>query len=183
MILSGIVNLINKNMFKKILSITLLAMALTISANAQGWTHSVTEADELTGEKGHESDMYTDVNGNGFVMWSDESENFRVFSGSSIFDFVGDYRTVMATIGYYDTNNKLIEKNDIQLLVSDGRATQAEPNMIPMIRPFPNKKRVKMLLDYLQNKQGYVRIIAPLYGTNGKFDIKIPCINNPKAAE
>ncbi len=170
-------------MLKKIFSAAVIVCTFAFNAQAQKWEHFVTEADELIGEAGHESDMYTDENGNGFVMWSDESENFRVFSGSSIFDFVGDYRTVMATIGYYDTNNKLIEKNDIQLLVSDGRATQAEPNMIPMIRPFPNKKRVKMLLDYVQNKQGYVRIIAPLYGTNAKFDIKIPCLKNPKPTE
>lgn len=170
-------------MFKKILSVALLAFVFATSANAQRWEHSVTEADELIGEKGHESDVYTDENGNVFVMWSDESENFRVISGTAIFNFFGDIRSVMATIGYYDLNNKLIEKNDIQLLVSEGQATQAEPNMVPMIRPLPNKKRVKMLLDYVQNKQGYVRILAPLYGTNAKFDIKVPCLKNPQPTE
>lgn len=170
-------------MLKKIFSAAVIVCTFAFNAQAQKWEHFVTEADELIGEAGHESDMYTDETGNVFVMWSDESENFRVISGTSIFNFVGDIRSVMATIGYYDMNNKLIEKNDIQLLVSEGQANQAEPNMIPMIRPFPNKKRVKMLLDYVQNKQGYVRIIAPLYGTNGKFDIKIPCLKNPKPTE
>lgn len=170
-------------MSKKILFVALIAFVFSATANAQKWEHFVTEADELIGEAGHESDMYTDETGNVFVMWSDESENFRVISGTSIFNFVGDIRSVMATIGYYDMNNKLIEKNDIQLLVSEGQANQAEPNMVPMIRPLPNKKRVKMLLNYIQKKEGYVRILVPLYGTNGKFDIKIPCINNPKAAE
>ncbi|MDY6327443.1 MAG: hypothetical protein SPL47_09050 [Bacteroidales bacterium] len=170
-------------MLKKIFSAAVIVCTFAFNAQAQKWEHFVTEADELIGETGHESDMYTDETGNVFVMWSDESENFRVISGTSIFNFVGDIRSVMATIGYYDMNNKLIEKNDIQLLVSEGQANQAEPNMIPMIRPFPNKKRVKMLLDYVQNKQGYVRIIAPLYGTNAKFDIKIPCLKNPKPTE
>ncbi len=170
-------------MLKKIFSAAVIVCTFAFNAQAQKWEHFVTEADELIGEAGHESDMYTDETGNVFVMWSDESENFRVISGTSIFNFVGDIRSVMATIGYYDMNNKLIEKNDIQLLVSEGQANQAEPNMIPMIRPFPNKKRVKMLLDYVQNKQGYVRIIAPLYGTNAKFDIKIPCLKNPKPTE
>lgn len=170
-------------MLKKIFSAAVIVCTFAFNAQAQKWEHFVTEADELIGEVGHESDMYTDETGNVFVMWSDESENFRVISGTSIFNFVGDIRSVMATIGYYDMNNKLIEKNDIQLLVSEGQANQAEPNMIPMIRPFPNKKRVKMLLDYVQNKQGYVRIIAPLYGTNAKFDIKIPCLKNPKPTE
>ena len=170
-------------MLKKIFSAAVIVCTFAFNVQAQKWEHFVTEADELIGEAGHESDMYTDETGNVFVMWSDESENFRVISGTSIFNFVGDIRSVMATIGYYDMNNKLIEKNDIQLLVSEGQANQAEPNMIPMIRPFPNKKRVKMLLDYVQNKQGYVRIIAPLYGTNAKFDIKIPCLKNPKPTE
>lgn len=170
-------------MFKKIISAALIVCAVAFNAQAQQWEHFVIEADELTGEKGHESDLYTDENGNVFVMWSDESENFRVISGSSIFNFVGDIRSVMATIGYYDLNNKLIEKNDIQLLVSEGQATQAEPNMVPMIRPLPNKKRVRMLLDYVQKKQGYVRILVPLYGTNAKFDIKVPCLKNPQPTE
>ena len=170
----------NNIMFKKILFAVLIAFVSSTTVNAQKWEHFVTEADELTGETGHESDMYTDETGNVFVMWSDESENFRVISGTSIFNYVGEIRSVMATIGYYDTNNKLIEKNDIQLLVSEGQANQAEPNMVPMIRPLSNKKRVKMLLDYVQKRQGYVRILVPLYGTNGKFDIKIPCLKNPQ---
>jgi len=170
-------------MLKKIFSAAVIVCTFAFNAQAQKWEHFVTEADELIGEAGHESDMYTDETGNVFVMWSDESENFRVISGTSIFNFVGDIRSVMATIGYYDMNNKLIEKNDIQLLVNEGQANQAEPNMVPMMRPLPNKKRVKMLLDYVQKKQGYVRILVPLYGTNGRFDIKIPCINNPKTAE
>lgn len=170
-------------MLKKFFSAAVIVCTFVFNAQAQKWEHFVTEADELIGEAGHESDMYTDETGNVFVMWSDESENFRVISGTSIFNFVGDIRSVMATIGYYDMNNKLIEKNDIQLLVSEGQANQAEPNMVPMIRPLPNKKRVKMLLDYIQKKEGYVRILVPLYGTNGKFDIKIPCIKNPKMDE
>ena len=170
-------------MFKKIISAAIIVLAVAFNVQAQKWEHFVTEADELTGETGYESDMYTDETGNVFVMWSNESENFRVISGTSIFNYVGDIRSVMATIGYYDLNNKLIEKNDIQLLVSEGQGNQAEPNMVPMIRPFPNKKRVRILLDYVQKKQGYVRILVPLYGTNGKFDIKVPCLKNPQPTE
>ena len=170
-------------MFKKIISAALIVCAFGFNAQAQKWEHSVTEADELTGETGYESNMYTDETGNVFVIWSDESENFRVISGTSIFNYIGDIRSVMATIGYYDLNNKLIEKNDIQLLVSEGQGNQAEPNMVPMIRPLPNKKRVRMLIDYVQNKQVYVRILVPLYGTNAKFDIKVPCLKNPQPTE
>lgn len=170
-------------MLKKFFSAALFTCAFVLTAQAQQWEHFITEADELIGEVGHESDIFTDENGNVFVMWSDESENFRVISGTSIFNYIGDIRSVMATIGYYDMNNKLIEKNDIQLLVSDGQGNQAEPNMVPMIRPLPNKKRVRMLLDYVQKKQGYVRILVPLYGTNAMFDIKVPCLNNPPLTE
>ena len=159
-------------MFKKIISVAFIVCAFAFNAQAQQWEHFVTEADELLGETGHESDIFTDENGNSFVMWSDESESFRVFSATSIFDYVGEIRSVMATIGYYDMNNKLIEKNEIQLIVSEGQGNQAEPNMIPMIRPLPNKKRVIRLLEYIQQNQGYVRIIVPLYGTNALFDLK-----------
>lgn len=40
-----------------------------------------------------------------------------------------------------------------------------------------------MLLEYVQKKRGYVRIIVPLYGTNARFDITIPCLNNPQKTE
>ena len=170
-------------MFKKILSVALLAFVFATSVNAQRWEHSVTEADELTGETAHESWIYTDEKGNSFVMWSDESENFRVISSTAIFNYIGDIRSVMATIGYYDMNNKLIEKNDIQLLVAEGQANQAEPNMNSLTRPFPNKKRTRKLLETLQKSQGYVRILVPLYGTNAKFDIKVPCLMNPQSTE
>ena len=166
-------------MLKKIITIALVLCAFAFDAQSQYWDHLITEADELTGEKGYESDIYTDENENVFVMWSDEDINFRIISGTSIFNYIGDIRSVMATVGYYDLNNKLIEKNEIQLLVSEGQANQAEPNMVPMIRPIPNKKRVPQLLKFVRNNQGYVRILVPLYGTNARFDIKIPCLNNP----
>ncbi len=170
-------------MFKKNISVALIILAFAINLPAQRWERFVTEADELTGETEYESDIFTDENGNVFVMWSNESENFRVISATSIFNYFGDIRSVMATIGYYDSNNKLIEKNDIQLLVSEGQGNQAEPNMIPMIRPLPNKKRVKMLLEYVREGQGYIRILVPLYGTNSKFDIKVPCLYDLQTEE
>ena len=170
-------------MFTRIGPALLILFAFVFNAQAQKWEHYVIEADELLEVKGHESDVFTDEAGNVFVMWSDEDLNFRIISATSIFDYMGDIRSVMATIGYYDMNNKFIEKNDIQLLVSEGQGNQAEPNMIPMMRPFPNKKRVAELLQFVRESQGYVRILVPLYGTNTRFDIRIPCLNNPQLKE
>lgn len=168
-------------MLKKIFTVALLAFVFATSAYAQKWEHSVTEADELLGEKGHESWVYSDERGNSFVIWSDEENNFRIISVNGIFDRTGQLTD--ATIGYYDMNNKLIEKTKIGLLVSEGQGNQAHPNMVPMMRPVYNPKRVGKLMQTIKQEQGFVRIIVPLYGTNANFDIKIPCLKNPSAEE
>ena len=38
------------------------------------------------------------------------------------------------------------------------------------------KKIGKKILNYLNESEGYVRIIGPLYGTLGSFEIKVPCM-------
>lgn len=163
-------------MIKKFLSVALLAFVFTTGAYAQKWEHFVTEADELLSEKGHESWVYSDEQGNSFVIWSDEENNFRIICANGIFDRTGQLAD--AIIGYYDMDNNLIEKTKIGLIVSEGQGNQAHPNMVPMMRPVYNPKRVGKLMQTIKLEQGFVRIIVPLYGTNAKYDIKIPCLKN-----
>lgn len=147
-----------------------------IIVHAQSWETTYHEGDELTGESSYTSYMYTDENGNSFVFQSNHNDDFRIISSSGIFDYVGDIKSFYATIGLYDNNDKLVEKLKIQFIALDGNADQAQPNLIPMIRPIPNPNRCKKTIDYLKNKKGYIRIVAPLYGSHLDFKIKVPCM-------
>ena len=156
----------------------LMASICQINVIAQEWITTHFEADELTETQAHDSYRYTDENENSIVFWSFENTDFRIVSGSGIFDYNGAIRSFYAIIGYYDNDGKLIEKNEIQMCAFEGAGNQAQANLDPLIRPFPNKRRCQQLQNYLQNNHGYVRIVAPLFGENSKFDFRVPCMNN-----
>ena len=157
---------------------TMIAITIPQVANAQKWDTTFFAADELERIEAYYAFHVTDSTGNVFNFWSNDNKNFRVVSSSGIFNWSGNFHIVKATIGYYDVSNKLIERNDIQLVVADGRGDMAEPNTSIGIGSISNKKKAIELLNYLQNEEGYVRILIPLYGRNDKFDLTIPCIRN-----
>lgn len=160
-----------------------LAAMCQISLHAQVWDTTYWEADELTETQAYQSYSYTDNSGNSIVFWSFDDTDFRIVTGSNIFDYNGTIRSFYVIIGYYDSDNNFIEKNEIQMCTFEGAGNQAQANLDPLIRPFPNKKRCQQLHKFLQNNQGYVRIVAPLFGTNVKFDLRIPCVNNTNVVE
>jgi len=153
--------------------IIVLAAICQLNVQAQVWDTTYWEADELTETQAHQS----------IVFWSFDDTDFRMVSGSSIFDYTGAIRSFYVIVGYYDSNNSFIEKNEIQMCAFEGAGNQAQANLDPLIRPFPNKRRCQQLHNYLQNNQGYVRIVAPQFGTNGKFDLRVPCMKNKIVVE
>lgn len=159
------------------LVLLLIALCSQFCVLAQEWTTIHYEEDELTETPEHDSYSYTDEKGNSIVLWSTDNTDFRIISGSDIFDYNGTIRSFYVIIGYYDNDDKLIEKNEIQMCAFEGAGNQAQANLDPLIRPFPNKRRCQQLQTFLQNNQGYIRIVAPLFGKNTKFDLRVPCIN------
>ena len=156
----------------------LMVLFSQICVIAQEWVTTHYEEDELTEIQAHDAYRYTDEDENSIVFWSFENTDFRIISGSGVFDYNGTIRSFYAIIGYYDNNDRLIEKNEIQMCAFEGASNQAQANLDPLIRPFPNKRRCQQLQTFLQNNQGYVRIVAPLFGKNSKFDLRVPCMNN-----
>ena len=79
----------------------------------------------------------------------------------------GLYRASYRITGDIDQNGKLVETDDTEMIVPNGQETFAS---------VPGKKVAKKVIKFLESgKPGYVRIVAPLYGSNASFDIKIPC--------
>jgi len=131
-----------------------------------GWHSTVFKADELKGTESYISYMYEDEGENSFIYWSNNDQNFRIISGSHIFDY-NSSKLITVTIGLYSSDDKLIDKSNTTLLVSRDNSHFAS---------VPGKKVGKKVLNYLNEDEGYIRIIAPLYGTLVSFDIKVPCM-------
>lgn len=154
----------------------LLALIFSINISAQeqkGWEVDHHEGDELRKVQEYDSYMFTDENDNTFVYWSNSNDNFRIILSRGIFDYDTSvygrnvYRRVKnVTVGYYDENGKLIDSGKTVMDAQDGQAGQAEN---------PYSKTGKKVIKYLEQNKGYVRIVAPVYGSNVPFDIKVPC--------
>lgn len=168
---------------KRFLS-NLLFLMLAITCNAQGWTKTTLEADELLGEKGGIAYSFcNEENTMKFICWEGNTESFRVISSTKLFDYgsnlgANGHKIFLGLIGFYDENDSLIEKIEKFCfeLDDEGLSNQAHPNRWTSMGG-NNKKNVRKMFDYLKNKKGYIRIVAPLYGTNSNFDLKIPCCN------
>lgn len=139
---------------------------------AQKWEINNHEGDELRGTKSYMSYSYTDERGNSFIFWSN-SNSFRITTENGVFDYtisrLGniDYRKLKITVGYYDNNETLVNKKDIELLVEDNAQFASKP-----------LSGQKKLIKYIKEEKGYVRILAPLYAKNIPYELKIPCLNN-----
>lgn len=169
-------------MNKKILLVLLIMCGQQI-AKAQDWSKTSWDADELTGKEAYDSYQYTDEIGNSFVYWSNSDAAFRIISASGVFDYEGANQNFWALIGLYDEKDELLEKFEIRFLAVYGIENQANADLIPFRRPIPNPGHCKKLLQFLKQRQGYVRIVAPVFGKRNGFDMKIPCLNNGELEE
>lgn len=163
---------------RKLLWLIVCLMTMVVSVNAQNeWVVSEHEADELLETEAYKSVVYTS-NDCGIVLWDNESAKFRILSDKGTFDtevvkWAFKYRSVFtAIVGYYDINGKLLSKKKCQFEIGSNHR-QAHS-----MKDTWGHNEGKNVISFLRNEKGYVRLIAPLSGTNSKFDIKVPCMNN-----
>lgn len=154
---------------KKILLFLFLLLPAMVSA--QEWKTSHHKADELKKTQAYDSYHFTEIGIGSFIYWSNDDTNFRIITDKKLFDYKrdGSIRYVIATIGYYDEKGKLISDEKSAMYVDD-----QQPDFAETLK----KKTARKVIDHLTNKKGYVRILAPLYGTNLDFDLKVQCKNN-----
>ena len=162
----------------KKISIIVVLLFLPLTGISQGWEKTYHPEDKLMGTQAYTSYYYTDALGNGFVYWSDSDVKFRVITTEGIFDYSitsEGQHIIHCKVGFYNDEDVLVEDKNMILRVVNGNASQAE--MFNPIGNFGvNKRKGKELLKYINEEQGYVRVVATLYG-GGLFDIKIPCMN------
>ena len=148
-------------------------MTFSLNAMAQKWTVIEHEADALKKEKAYTSYRFEDANENLFIYWTWSLKNgdFRIVNSSShIFDYRerNNNKIMEITVGFYDSQDNLINNSKINMKV------EKDPQYAIVLNTLTNKT-AKKLIKYLNEEEGYIRIIAPLYGTNTDFDIKILC--------
>lgn len=151
---------------KKSLILALCAIA-TLQVSAQRWSETVHPADEMQNTKEYISYMYSDEKDNNFIYWSG-SNGIRIINNEGLFD--SDlHRSFKIQIGYYDKTGKLIKKENKTLYLLKDDYQKAETSL------FSTGKKV---IDYIKNKDGYVRILAPQYQKITPWEILVPCKKN-----
>ena len=149
----------------------------TALADKNGWVSHVFEADELIGNEEYTSLMYSNECGS-IIVWNNENKKFRIISNDGVFDskvtqWNFGYKSLFtAKVGYYDINGKLLSKTTCLFEIG---ANHSQGNSM---RNNWGVNEAKTIIPYLREKKGFVRIVAPLSGTNSRFDIKVPCMNN-----
>lgn len=144
--------------------LTLILLTLSMTATAQ-WEKLYHPADELLKTNAYYSYSYTNPSVGAIVYWS-SSPFFRIQTFNGSFDFDSKHREQLAVVGLYDENDRLVKRYDLRLTVKEG-AQMAEAN---------GRGKCTKIIDFLENRKGYVRIVASIYANVSRFDLRIPCI-------
>ena len=145
-------------------------MLSSISIFAQQWTQKEFKADELKGTDGYMAYTYKDENGNSFIYWSNTEKKLRLINKVGIFDS-DSYGNVLAKLGFYDESGNLVKKKDFGISTISNSYSMAENKY---------SKESAMILKYLKEQKGYIRILAPMFQSVSPWEIKVPCLNNEK---
>lgn len=137
---------------------------------AQQWTQKEFKADELKGTEGYIAYTFDDEKGNSFIYWSNTEKKLRLFNKIGIFNSNSDDR-VLAKVGFYDENGNLVKKKDFGVRTINDTYNMAE-NIY--------SKEGAMILKYLKEQKGYIRILVPMFQSVSPWEIKVPCLNNEK---
>lgn len=156
---------------KGIIMLAFLLVAQSISA--QKWEKKIVEADEMKAQT--ETTMYVcNSSKYSFVLY--ESNNAWVVSGVPFkpdpthINYRNNFETY-AKIGFYDMNDKLIEKWDnCRLELTNFYRTATSDTS-------KKKKGQYAVSNYLKTANGYIRIIIPTI-QGDEFDVTVPCLKN-----
>ena len=184
---------------KKFFMAFVCLMTMVISANAQEWEKTAFSGDELLGTESYVATSFS-VPSVGMVVYYSNDNSVKIVTDDGIFDYKEDRVTV--TIGYYDDEGKLIKRRCESFYVGknskscqymhqfseiladrfefDARFAKDEKDKQSYLDAAKHCRidKGKEFVDYITTQKGYVRFVAEKYGTNAKFDIKVPCIKN-----
>jgi len=152
-------------------SIIFFILLFSLSSFSQTWSKYMNKGDELAGTP--DTYYYVCRNGvNTFVCWSEYDyikiicKEYEMFNYETYISEYSYDEYFYAKVGYYDAQGNLLEKEEIRFSPQEGNpGTAFSSNR--------SKTSVKKLREFLRdNKTGYVRILANLYG-GGRFDMKL----------
>lgn len=164
-----------------IIALVFIASVNSFSANNGSWTVSNLEADELKGEEAGTVFKFTDPSFGSFVFWGEDCYQFRLVCTDGLFNtesgysrYTGSYDGMTVFVGIYDGNGKMKEKFKMWLDKTEnaGYKCLETRNAGSMGNPVGQKAKVKKIFKALNEKDGYVRIVAERF-ENSDFDLKI----------
>lgn len=153
---------------KKLVSFILFLLICNITSFAQnGWSKAVIPGDELLNRSEDTLYRYVSKNGDEFGYFTVSN---RIYANSKhgIFNY-DKYDKLFFRIGYYDLNKKLLSSTNLWFKVITSNPSDAYYE----IESDDDKK----FISFLENSNGYIRIIDDIYG-QGFYDITMPCFQN-----
>jgi hypothetical protein len=141
------------------------------------WTEDFIKGDPMKGSQ--DKYRYTCLADNAFATFSYTSTNRKSFSvcadKSVIFDFkylleVDEWRAP-GKVGLYDSEGNLIKIIECPFKQSKGYSYQGWSRC--------SEEECKEILDFIENNEGYVRIIVTTYASKD-LDMNIPCKHSDK---
>lgn len=161
------------------LIVSLCLIACSIGIQAQTWKITANEADELLGiTEDIKTYIFLVPDDCAIVFWAGQYQ-FRLVSNKGIFNYdrSDGISGMSVLVGFYDDNDKLLEKFSMWLdeePASAGKYLRTRDRGT-MFNPVGQKGRVKKIVQHLNKGKGYVRIVANRYDEVA-LDLKIlPC--------
>ena len=165
---------------KRLLTIALLLVGLTASAQEGKWITGMNEADELKGQEGGPFYLYEQKGMGCFVVWAWDDWEFKVCTDKGTFDVwyykSNGVRFMYLTMGLYNNENRLVESIKLQL-AADASGRSAWINKKGVYIP-STRKCLRKMIGALKSGDGYVRIVCTRRGAP-EFDLKVPPYKEP----
>lgn len=155
---------------KRVLTLTLLMLALIPTISGQKWTKTIYKADELLDTSPYIEYAYDDKN----VLCLVNTDTDGTFSNIVLCNYNTEYKNqeeIMFLVGKYDTLDNLQTKFKVK-----GKLSPSDKHIVLMYE-YNDNVNVKVyedLMRYLLYHDGYVRFVSNDV-KNGVMDVKIPC--------
>lgn len=163
---------------KRLIILFVFALLMGMSINAQQWTITKNNGDELKGTPAYTSYIWMEDNG-AFAYKDTDDTLFLVSTKDGIFNSNGQRGrkgrpVTVGLVGFYTPTDSLIEKMELTYEINEG-SQSVYPNQYTS-KGGNNYKRSRKIIDFIKNGNGYVRFIIPRYAKND-LELKVQCNN------
>lgn len=161
---------------KKLMIIAALMLAAIAPMKGQEWIYKIQKADDLLGTNSDSVAIYMTEKYSVIVSFT--NDEIWIKSHDGVFDYHKNEYYIL--VGMYDKEDNLLSKDRVFCYYPNTKNHTLINicNSKHLIRKdHPNDTIATRFIDYLNNGDGYIRIVASMY-LDDNLTIKIPCFNS-----